>query len=125
MFYELDSNGVFVCDAHSTNGLQDWTAVELPQPCHAPYMDGVRSETGEWVGVWKDAGPGPEELTAVERLWRDSELTRADIELNKVQDGMGVGTVTAWRTYRVALRAWPEHDNFPAESYRPSAPDAQ
>lgn len=56
------------------------------------------------------------------RLWRDGELYRADVELNKVQDGMGVGTVGQWRAYRVALRTWPETGDFP--SVRPTAPDA-
>lgn len=56
------------------------------------------------------------------RLWRDSELARADVELNKVQDGMGVSTVTQWRAYRVALRNWPTTDGWP-ESTKPVSPD--
>lgn len=56
------------------------------------------------------------------RVWRDGELARADIELNKVQDGMGKGTVSEWRAYRVALRTWPESQDFPA--VKPTAPDA-
>ena len=59
-----------------------------------------------------------------ERLWRNLELSRADIELNKVQDGMGSGTVTAWREYRCALRNWPASPDFPDSTKRPIAPDA-
>lgn len=59
-----------------------------------------------------------------EKSWRDSELARADIELNKVQDGVGTGTVAEWRKYRIALRDWPESPNFPELGSRPVAPDA-
>lgn len=59
-----------------------------------------------------------------ERQWRNKELNRADNELNKVQDGVGVGTVSVWRAYRVLLRNWPAHASFPNPDYRPLAPDA-
>ena len=66
-----------------------------------------------------------EEQIKHERDWRDSALIVADIELNKVQDGVGVGTVTAWRTYRCELRGWPAHAMFPDSAYRPVSPDAK
>lgn len=61
-----------------------------------------------------------------ERLWRNSELERSDIELNKVQDSdpKAKGTVTQWREYRKALRSLPEHEKFPSVEARPVAPDA-
>ena len=62
------------------------------------------------------------EAASAGRSWRDAELSRADIELNKVQDGIGVGTVTQWRAYRVALRNWPTTDGWP-ESTKPVSPD--
>lgn len=60
-----------------------------------------------------------------ERGWRNFELDRADIELNKVQDSdpKSIGTVADWRTYRKALRAWPEHKDFPNKDKRPVSPD--
>lgn len=62
-----------------------------------------------------------------ERVWRNSELNRADIELYKVQDSdsKAVGSVSPWREYRKALRQWPENQHFPDSSKRPIAPDAQ
>lgn len=48
-----------------------------------------------------------------ERIWRNSELSRADIELLKVQDGDGTGLVSDWRAYRVALRNYPQQEGFP------------
>lgn len=59
-----------------------------------------------------------------ERGWRNSELLRADIELNKVQDSdpKAVGTVGQWREYRKQLRAWPDHTDFPDKLKRPTSP---
>lgn len=67
------------------------------------------------------------ELTFLERDWRDMELVRSDIELNKVQDSdpKSSGSVSDWRSYRKALRAWPEQSNFPNKEFRPKAPDAE
>lgn len=61
----------------------------------------------------------------LEIIWRNSELVKADIELNKVQDSdpKAVGTVSQWREYRKALRGWPENSNFPNKEFRPKAPD--
>lgn len=64
-----------------------------------------------------------EELAAIrEKFWRNDELSRADIELNKVQDGVGTGTVAAWREYRCYLRDWPESPDFPDSTKRPKSP---
>lgn len=56
-----------------------------------------------------------------ERDWRNSELSRSDIELYKVQDGRGTGSVSEWREYRNELRDYPETDDFPYGE-RPKAP---
>lgn len=66
-----------------------------------------------------------EKNKTLERKFRDAELRRADIELLKVQDSDpgATGNVGDWRTYRKALRAWPNDENFPDPSYRPVAPD--
>lgn len=62
MFYELDNEGRFVCDALSTEGLENWTKQQPPQPCVAPYMVGKRSKkTGEWKGEWHDV-PDPDTI---------------------------------------------------------------
>lgn len=82
--------------------------------------------------AWLDAGNTPEPelseadalaLASVEaRELRNSELARADIMLNRVQDGeTGLGTQKAWRAYRVALRNWPDSESFPLDA--PVAPD--
>lgn len=62
----------------------------------------------------------------LERVWRNSELERSDIQLNKVQDSdpKAKGSVSDWRNYRKALRELPNHKDFPNKSARPSAPDA-
>jgi len=80
----------------------------------------IKFEDGRLVA---ESPPSQEEV--LERMWRDSELSRADTELNKVQDSdrKATGTVSEWRTYRKALRDWPESINFPSKDKRPKAPD--
>lgn len=58
MFYELDENGKFICDAPFVEGLANWTAIAPPQPCVQPFMVGKRNRrTGEWKGEWNDIEP--------------------------------------------------------------------
>lgn len=86
--------------------------------------DAMRPLTAEELEAHLNPVPTPEQLASIERAWRDGELDRADIELNKVQDGMGTGTVSVWREYRCALRNWPESEFFPDIGHRPISPDA-
>lgn len=74
---------------------------------------------------WVEDEDSVEESQEEERVWRDSELARSDIELYKVQDSdpKAKGIVPDWRNYRKALRAWPEHNDFPNKESRPIAPD--
>lgn len=64
------------------------------------------------------------QLGNAERLWRNSELQRSDIETFKAEDIAGAFDAETWRSYRVALRAWPESVDFPDSTKRPIAPDA-
>lgn len=89
----------------------------------AGYGADMTPMTAEEIEAHLNPTPTLEQLAAIERYWRDGELERADIELNKVQDGMGIGTVSVWREYRCALRNWPESEFFPDSSKRPVAPD--
>lgn len=61
----------------------------------------------------------PEVVATWEREWRNNELARVDIAINKVQDGVGTGTESSWRAYRCALREWPESPEFPNKDQRP------
>lgn len=62
-------------------------------------------------------------LSADERSWRDSELLKADIEVNKAADTASAGEA-AWRRYREALRHWPQSPDFPDVDRRPTPPGA-
>jgi len=105
----------------NTNG--EVFAYETEQECEQYGGADLVAMTNEEIHAHLNPTPAPEQLTVMERAWRNAELERADIELNKVQDGMGTGTVTAWREYRCNLRNWPENQDFPDSSKRPVAPD--
>ena len=107
-----ESSEVFAYESEQER--QEWGAPELVEM------------TPEEVEAHLNPPPTPltdEQLASMERVWRNGELDRADIELNKVQDGMGFGSVSEWREYRKALRDWPEHPDFPNKEFRPKAPD--
>lgn len=83
------------------------------------------SEKGlAWVK--DESANSPEQLAETERVWRNNELIRSDIELNKVQDSdpKAFGSVGIWRDYRKSLRAWPESIYFPEKTKRPVTPDS-
>lgn len=65
--------------------------------------------------------PEPAHIADLERAWRDAELLKADVEVNKAVDSAHPAE-SAWRKYRVALRNWPQSDGFPEKSGRPNAP---
>lgn len=93
------------------------------------YETSVAVKDNNLVEVSEDEALVPiiqDNTEAEERLWRDSELARADIELYKVQDSdpKAKGSVSEWREYRKALRAYPESEVFPNQESRPVAPDA-
>lgn len=141
--HTLNEDGSYRCDSFvdKDGSLTDaeavlWTADAIPQPSYGMnnpvYVAGSVSEAtgevkgGRWV-VDEPAVSEEESLrlsaSCIEREWRGKELNRADIELNKVQDGVGSGTVSAWRTYRCQLRDWPASPDFPDKGSRPVAPD--
>lgn len=55
-----------------------------------------------------------------ERIWRNGELYSCDIIINKLEDeGSDQTEINKYRKYRVELRNWPEHPQFPFPNYRP------
>lgn len=95
---------------------------------HVPDAPGNRYR--EAVQQWIVDGNTPEPFRTVEeqaaydaqqeRQWRDGELQRADIEILKLQDV--AGDCSAWCQYRIALRDWPAHADFPDATKRPVSP---
>lgn len=106
-------------------------AIEIPKDYYFSLISGQSTdkqiaEDENGYPILIDRVVQQEVIVQNERNWRNTELLRADIELNKVQDGdpKSVGAVGDWRTYRKALRALPEHPLFPSIEARPTAPDA-
>src|SRR5690554_636524 len=121
MFYSKQTGGFYDPEIHGNNIPED--AVEISKELHSSLLQGqasgkviVSDESG--YPVLSDPVITQEDLEVFERIWRDAELNRSDIELNKVQDSdpKAKGSVSDWRTYRKELRAWPESENFPDSS---------
>lgn len=99
---------------------------EESSPSGSDYVNLGNNSPSNGFQVWLFPGWSDDlESRESERLWRNGELLRADVELNKSQDGDGAGTVKAWREYRKALRAWPSAKGFPSPEFRPVPPDSQ
>lgn len=112
--------------------IDETSVCRLSDGAHIP-VDPLNSDYMVYL-AWLEDGNTPEPefseadalalASAEARELRNSELARADVMLNRVQDGeTGLGTQKAWRAYRVALRNWPDTENFPVEA--PVAPDAK
>jgi hypothetical protein len=114
--------GVYHYPAHTTT---------IAPPKFNPTTQVCLFISGDWVVEEIPAEPLPAEPTQAEieesaavngRAWRDSELSRADIQINILEDSsMMVGAATVWRAYRVILRNWPATSDFPET--KPVAPD--
>jgi hypothetical protein len=113
--YKIQGDGVI----HLTEGL--YIPAALGNRHYVKYLE------------WLEEGNTPEpelsdadvlaQNSALARKFRDDELSRADVMLNRVQDGeTNIGTQKAWRAYRVSLRDWPSTESFPLVA--PVAPDA-
>ena len=98
----------------------NWPAdlIELTAVEYTEFFLGL-PPSGKAMGVsasgrpeWVDPLPlTDDELAAFEREWRNSELSQADIEINKKEDnGLDASRL---RQYRNALRVYPQAPNFP------------
>jgi len=126
-YYSASTLGFYTSEVNGDNIPDD--CVEITDEYKA-YLLSTESSSkrivpdGKGYPVIEDVVISDENKAVIERAWRDSELVRADIELNKVQDSdrKAVSTVASWREYRKALRDWPESENFPNSRKRPSSP---
>jgi len=74
--------------------------------------------------------PTAEELAAIERTWRDYQLSLTDGVVTRHRDELEDGSETTLsadqytelQTYRRKLRSWPESGEFPLREHRPIAP---
>lgn len=127
LYFNLQNSGFYDSDI---NDVIPSTATEVSPSEYKRLLDGICSgKAVKFDGqgfVLEDQDLSLEDSKFFERNWRDNELKRADIELNKVQDSdsKAKGTVTQWREYRRLLRDLPEHALFPSIEARPVAPDA-
>lgn len=133
MFASKTTRGFY--DA-SINTSMPADVVEISSEVHAELMAG---QSAGKVIDWGDDGfpvlvdpppPSDEELAAVERAWRDQQLSETDGVVTRHRDEQEVGMITTLTTtqyaelqaFRRALRNWPEAGEFPLIEHRPSKP---
>jgi len=111
-------------------------AVEISAKYHAELMagqsDGMLIEWGsDGLPVLIEPQlPSHDELAAVERMWRDAQLTMTDPLVSRHRDEIEAGGSTSitteqyaeLQTYRRLLRDWPQGSQFPLVEHRPIAP---
>jgi len=111
--------------------------IEITAERHAELMAGQAA--GKVIDWGKDGfpvltdppPPSAEELAAVERAWRDQQLTETDGVVTRHRDELedsAATTLTAeqysqLQAYRRALRGWPESGEFPLSEHRPPVPE--
>lgn len=84
-----------------------------------------RSSDKDGNPCWVPIIQSIESLKGMETVWVSHEMERIRAELEKVQDSdpKATGSVSDWRSYRKALRAWSESLDFPNKDKRPLSPD--
>ncbi|SEN18769.1 Caudovirales tail fibre assembly protein [Pseudomonas sp. ok272] len=110
--------------------------VEISRERHAELLAG--QSTGKVI-TWGDDGfpvlvdpppPSADELAAIERVWRDWNLSETDGVVTRHRDELEEGLETTLtvaqyaelQAFRRALRNWPESGAFPLFEHRPVAP---
>ncbi|MED7670279.1 phage tail protein [Pseudomonas moraviensis subsp. stanleyae] len=110
--------------------------VEISAEYHAELMAG---QSNGKVIEWGDDGlpvladpqlPGPDELAAAERVWRDAQISVTDGVVARHRDEQEAGgetTITVeqyaeLQALRRELRDWPQGAQFPLAEHRPIAP---
>ncbi len=126
MNYFSNSNQAFYSAAFFPLELMPSDAVELDENTYRSAMAEINSNKIVTIANGTISTTEKPNIPFAENAWIEAELARSRDELEKAQDSdpSAVGTESEWRTYRVALRAWPQSENFPVETHRPIAPDA-
>lgn len=132
-YYSPSTNGFYPEDLHSLYKSSGTLPEDLLEITEAEWLEfGIGVTPVGYVRGFIDGKlswllnePSITLSTSSERVWRDRELTRTDIEIFKIQDQdkRALGTFEEWKDYRRKLRAWPEDGNFPNQDFRPLAPD--
>lgn len=132
MFASKTTRGFYDAAIHTS--MPD-DVIEISAEDHAELLAG---QSEGKVITWDDGfpvlldppQPSDDELAAVERAWRDQQLSQTDGVVARHRDEQEVGIATTLtptqytelQVYRRALRNWPEEGEFPLVDHRPLAP---
>lgn len=110
-------------------GIATGDSLGEPIPAGTSVGVGWLFEKGKFIEP-PDTPMPPEQLAAIEREWRDAEVSSTEWLVTRHRDEQDLQrdtTLTADQfaellTYRQALRDWPVSEQFPAIEYRPEQP---
>jgi hypothetical protein len=121
-FYSASTSG-FYCNSIHESMPADVVEIETP------YYQELMASQSAGFSICADTDGFPVALErpvnegALERTWRDSELTYTDIKINILLDTLvDEKVIHEWRSYRQFLRDWPQHSKFPSRQDRPVRP---
>ncbi|QLL14646.1 phage tail assembly chaperone [Pseudomonas chlororaphis] len=133
MYYSPSKNGFY--DSDLTGHLPD-DVVEISIEEHFRLLEG--QSQGQLISAGADGKPAlsarpkltSEQLSTVERFWRDRRLSDTDGIVARHRDELEDDHETTLspdeyvqlQAYRRALRNWPETGEFPLSEHRPQAP---
>lgn len=119
------SDGIINCTVHHSEfGDIPFSYIEGDDTPTARQLKKLLDADGVKWGKLKKCPTIRVRTESLARVWRNDELSRADVIINKIEDFEIEGDSKAWRQYRVALRNWPDAKGFPTEKSKPKAPDA-
>ena len=78
---------------------EGWVLMNSPKPLDGAYF---ANPDGTWLAIKSEE---------IERSWLNLELSKADIEIYKLNDAGK--SYDHWSTYRIALREYPQQKDFP------------
>ncbi|MCO7516416.1 phage tail assembly chaperone [Pseudomonas guariconensis] len=133
MFFSKSTGGFYTAEIHA-NMPSD--VVPISQEEHVALITGQQAgkiiaadESGR-PGLQAPPPPTVEQLAALERAWRDGELSTTDQLIARHRDErdmarpltLSEGQFAELLGYRQALRDWPETPAFPDSDQRPVTP---
>lgn len=134
IFFSASTMGAYLAEVHGDDMPSDIVRVPLSewQTLLATLASSTQTLGADEQGRPMLVDPPPParpELEALERFWRDAQLSLTDPLVARHRDELELGSTTLTakhyselQRYRRQLRDWPQTDGFPLTEHRPLTP---